>query len=105
MTLNSYTDIGLSEDFFVTNVAVQHFFFLRPGVVEFLYREDGIVEPDETFMIVLESDSEIALRTGPGVFFRQTLQCVIVDGDGEINHKRFIVIMTSALTVSSSILN
>lgn len=73
-----------SGDFSVTTEEnVQHPFFIpipNAPVVEFIYRVDGEREQDETFALELYSDSELLLPTGPGVFYRQTLQCTIVDG-------------------------
>jgi hypothetical protein len=46
------------------------------------FRRDGINEPDETFSMRLESDSNIPLPSGPGVFYRQVIQCTIIDDDG-----------------------
>lgn len=53
--------------------------------IRFIYNVDGRIEPDETFILELTSDSALPLPTGPGAFFRQTINCTIVDGDGKMN--------------------
>ena len=74
----------MSGDYFLSITRFQHIFLAsNPATVQFIYRRDGLTEPDETFALQLQSDSAIPLPTGPGVFYRQTLQCTIVDGDGE----------------------
>ena len=50
----------------------------------FTFRLDNMREDEETFALQLVSISNIPLPTGPNVFFRETLQLTIVDGDGMI---------------------
>ena len=45
--------------------------------------QDRINEPDETFSMRLDSNSDVLLPTGTGVFYRQLIQCTIIDGDGK----------------------
>ena len=57
---------------------------LPPPLMFFTFRLDNMREDEETFALQLVSISNIPLPTGPNVFFRETLQLTIVDGDGMI---------------------
>lgn len=77
----------MSGDYSLITTRIQHFFLAPPDELEVTYRPDGVIEDDEVFELRLESDSGIPLPTGPGVFYRQTLMCTIVDGDGKVRKK------------------
>ena len=76
-------DEGVDGDFFISRTTVQHIFTLAPPTLMMTFRQDGLNEPDETFSMKLESNSDIDLPSGPGVFYRQVIQCTIIDGDGK----------------------
>ena len=83
----SFLKFQLSEennDFFVSRGFIQH--IPTSGMRSFLtttFLRDNKVEQDETFALRLVSNSMESLPSGTGAFFIETLQCIIVDGDGE----------------------
>lgn len=70
--------------------SVLHFYFNSPQpvpIVHFTLPKDGVVEDDETFAMELVDTSQadqsrLSVRGG---FFIETVQCTIVDSDGERN--------------------
>lgn len=84
MLLTIFTVEGTSNDFAVPSInnLIQHVFVSSPPTLNIIFRTDNQVEPDETFALKLESNSLLALPEGTGVYYRQILQCIIVDTNG-----------------------
>ena len=70
------------NDFIRPREIIQHI----PGMRSFepiSFLRDNDVEQDETFALRLVSNSAKLLPSGTGVFFIDTIQCTIVDGNGK----------------------
>ncbi len=82
---SNFTVEGGTGDFFLNERAVSQFFLNpNPALAAFTFVVDGIAEDDETFALELEDLTDRDLLMGRGVFFRQIVQCTIIDADGEI---------------------
>lgn len=81
MSFVCYLDEGAAQDFLLSTTSVSQFFLAPVPTLSMSYILDGKIEPDETFALQLSSDR--SLPNGPSVFFRDTLQGVIIDGDGK----------------------
>ena len=77
---------GSDLDYIVTTSQVSAMFRTPDQLdsVAFTFRLDGVVqEPNETFFLELVPTATTNLPTGDAVFFRNTLNMIIIDNEGE----------------------
>ena len=81
--INSNTGEGVAFDYTLTTTTARADEDGTPRSVSFIFRADSIAqEPDETLTLRLDAAPGTTIPSGDGVFFQDTIDMTIIDGDG-----------------------